>query len=230
MNEFYKYYIAIHFEDKNALGNIPPIGWWNTNYYIYEVEDHVISRLDLLKVRVVSMSQKVAYGWNFCTAQRDHIKVRESNLLVIEQIGGKEKLELYKPEYYKYYLTEDDIANGVAFGKIMLKEHLYRNYKNIWSYTKENYSDIYSEYFTYVYGTDDKELISQTENKFPKQIEDYKKYYKNLSVLVEDMAILENTIDSIGSIEDVHKALYEIAIRIDSFPQTILENREIKNV
>lgn len=225
MSEYYKYYIALHFEDKSAVGNIQPIGWWNNSYYVYEIEDHVISRLDFLKSRVVSMSKEVAYGWNFALAQRDHIKVRESNTLVIEQLGGKEKLELYKPEYYKYYLTETDIANGIAFAKLMLKEELNRAYKNIWKYTNQVHSDIYNEYFSYVYGTDNKEFILSTETKFSKQTNNYKQYYKNLEILVEDMSSLENKIDSIGSIPDVHRVLYEITIHINSFPEIIFRNK-----
>ena len=229
MKEYYKYYIAVHFEDRLHLGNMPAVGWWR-NYTIYEVEDHVISRLDLIKVRVVSMPKKIAYGWAFCEAQRDFIRVDANNTPLIEQIGGLKNLEPHKQGKYTYYLTDEDKANGIAFAKIILKEYLYRNYKNMWAYTKENYSDIYSEYFLYVYGTNDKTLISNVEKTFPKLTLEYKKYYKQLGVLVEDMSKLEDMIDNIESISDVHQTVHDVIVRIDSFPEIIRRDEKIKNV
>jgi hypothetical protein len=229
MKEYYKYYVAVHLEDKSYLGNMTQIGWWN-NFTIYEIEDHAISRLDLLRVRTVNLPKKIAYGWKFCDVQRDYIRVDANNTPFIEQIGGVDKLEPHKAGKYTYYLTEEDKEVGVAFGKIMLKELLHRSYRNMWLYTKNNFSDMYLEYFSYVYQTDDKNFISTTENNFSKLTEDYKQYYKKLGILVENMSKLESMIENISTIPEFHAAFYQITVDLNSFPEKIRTNETIKNV
>lgn len=146
------YYIAVHFEDKVYMGSLKEIGSWY-DYYVYEVEDHVLSRIDLVRTRPVMLPSKdVAMGWLFATAQTDAIKINHGTFIAdyLAEIGS-DRIVPHTKERIKYTLNEKDVLNGIKFAKLILHEKVDRAYENMWIYTKpQPFSRLLSDYVMHV--------------------------------------------------------------------------------
>ncbi len=144
--------MAVYLEDKACLGSLKEIGFWE-NYFIYEIEDHVLSRIDLLRVRPVMFPSKhVAMGWLFATAQTDAVKVHPGTYVSDYLIEiGNDRIVPHTKGRIKYTLNEQDVQNGAEFAKLVLHEKVDRDYENLWIYTKpQPFSRLLSDYVTYV--------------------------------------------------------------------------------
>lgn len=127
-------FIAVHHEDKSAIGNWPEYGEW-MNWYLYDLPNDLVPRLNLLGIQtVVFEDSAVAAAWKFALIKRDHIKVHpDFGGVVIEQLGADNpRIMPYKPNKAKYMLTEADFANGVKFAKEIIKAIAYRGYQQMW--------------------------------------------------------------------------------------------------
>jgi hypothetical protein len=223
------YYIAVHLEDKNYLGNLQEIGYWE-NFFIYEVEDHLISRLNLLNIRVVNLSKEVAYGYKFANPQTERISLTNSGYMY-EQLKDRDlEPNPRKPGKYKYYLTEEDFRVGILFAKEILREKVYREYKNLWTYTKDNYSEFYKEYLNNVYKTYNDEDVKSVEKKYPTIVSMHKEYQSKLEEFVRYMYEAEQVVESIKTSADVHGALLYLYNAINSLQETLSNDRETRYV
>lgn len=220
------FYIAVYLDDKQHIGNIKEIGFWH-NYFVYEIEDTLASRLEFLKIRCIPMPKEVAHGWKFTDLHRPFIVIRDQALSMYG--FSKEETEFHNVGKRRYVMTEEDKKNGVSFAKLVLKEEIYRKSKNLWEYTKNNYSDIYQEYFSYVYGTDDKNFITAVENKYPKAVRGYKNKFLDMEFLVEKMYKAEEVVDSIKDCADVRAATGFLYDLFNSLAETIEKDKKTKN-
>ena len=133
-------YFAIYFEDKNPIGKYPEYGFW-FNYFVYEMPEYLVPKLNLQNIRIVSLTEEVASAWKFAGIVGDSIKVRD-NTLPDKQIP-KELREAYKPGKDKYYLTEKDFENATKFMKAIMMDMAHRGFEQAWNLTKPAWSKLY---------------------------------------------------------------------------------------
>lgn len=218
------YYLAVHFEDKQYMGNLKEIGFWES-YFVYEIEDHVLSRVDLIRVRpVIFPSYEVAMGWLFASTQTPTVKVMEHGGIseYVRSLDGE--WVPYTKGRIKYTMTEKDIANGVAFAKIVLHEKVDRDFENMWKYIKpQPYSPLLAEYITQlrISGKADKSLAHLTQSH-----DTYDAQLQNISMALYDTHVM---IDRMETIPDVFAVLLYHFKQINDLPTT-LKDKETDNV
>lgn len=218
------YYLAVHFEDKSYLGNLTQVGFWE-HYYIYEIEDHVLSRVDLLRTRpVVFPSKEVAMGWLFATAQRDSIKIPDRGGVAdyVKTLAGN--YMPYTKERIKYELTEDDVQAGITFAKLILHEKVDRDFENMWKYVKpQPYSPLLAEYITHV------RLAADVDPALSHLIASHDKYNVALKTVADALYDTHVMIEQMADIPDVHAVLLHHFNQINDLPKT-LTDKETDNV
>ena len=218
------YYVAVHFEDKQYMGNLKEIGFWE-NYYVYEIEDHVISRVDLTRMRIVTLpSKEVAMGWLFASAQTDAVKVSDRGGLsdYVRSLDGS--YIPYTKERIKYTITEKDTQNGVAFAKAILHEKADRDFENMWSYIKpQPYSPILAEYAARnkTLKSDDP-IVAHVSNA-------HAQYETEFSKLANELYDTHVMIEQMSDVQDVFAVLLYHFKQINDLP-TELKDKETDNV
>jgi len=218
------YYVAVHFEDKQYMGNLKEIGFWE-NYFVYEIEDHVLSRVDLTRVRLVTFpSIDVAMGWLFASAQTSVVKVSDRGGIsdYVRSLGGS--YIPYTKERIKYTMTDADIENGVAFAKAVLHEKADRDFENMWSYIKpQPYSSILAQYAVQHKDVESDDAIVRHVATAHAQ------YDAEFSVLANVLYDTHVMIEQMSSILDVHAVLLHHFKQINDLP-TELKDKETNNV
>lgn len=201
MQTFPKVYVAVYLEDKHEMGALTELGNWH-NYYVYEVEDHLASRLEFLKTYCIPLPNKeVANAWKFADLARDFLVIRDEALSFYNI--SKEQTQFHNIGKRRYVMTEEDKKNGLTFAKLILKGELYRKFKNLFEFTKDSNSEIYDSFMSYVYGTDDKKFIEKVEKSYPKIVSNYKQKQKYLEILISEMSKAEDLIDSAKNCIDI---------------------------
>lgn len=222
------YYIAVHFEDKRSVGNIPDIGQWE-NYYVYELDADTISRLDFTNALTARFPSKdVAYAWKFAGDIRDFIRVGEYGI-TSEQVG-KHNLHFHKPGKFTYYITDEDRQNGIEFAKIVLKAKINRDFANIAKYTQEHDSQVSNAYVTMVYAMKDAELVADLENRMPTLVKNYRRHVAYMQKIATELHNLECMVDSIKTPLDVRGVQDHLRVTLIELPKTIVKDRKISNV
>lgn len=221
------YYLAVHFEDKSLLGNLKEIGFWE-NYYVYEIEDHVISRIDLLKIRPVMFpSKSIAMGWLFATAQTDAVKVHPGTHVgdYVTEIGS-DRVVPHTKGRIKYTLNEQDVLNGAKFAKLVLHEKVDRDYENMWIYTRpQPFSRLLSEYAMYVRSAD-----APFDPAFQWIFNMHDSAYARIKMLVDALYDTHVMIEQIDGPPAAHAVLLHHFNQINNLPQLLLQDRETDNV
>lgn len=223
------YYIGVHLEDRSCIGNHKEIGFWQ-NYFVYEIEDHVISRLDLAQRRVVVFPSKdVAMGWLFANPNRDAITVRPANNEYVLDYLGRENLVPKTLEKYKYFITPTDADNGLLFAKLVLREKVNRDYETMWSYIKSyGHSPLLSEYlFRARLAGGGSSFLSDLD---PALLALDDEYFHCLKVLGKELLDEHRKIDALSCANDVNKYLAYMHDRINDLPKAIISDRRTNNV
>lgn len=209
------YYLAVHFEEKSCFGNLPEIGFWE-NYYVYEIEDHVLSRLDLLKSRpVIFPSKEVAMGWLFATAQTDSIKItdRGGTSEYLKTLSGK--WIPYTKDRIKYEITNADISAGILFAKLVLHEKVDRDFANMWKYVKpQPHSDFIASYANST-------RVADSDPALAHLIASYKEHDAVLKKIVDAICDSHVMVEQMSDIPDVHAALLFHFKQINELPATL---------
>lgn len=197
MQQFPKFYVATYLEDKHVFGSIPEIGNWH-NYHVYEIEDHLAVRLELLKIHCVPLpSEDVARAWKFADPARQFLVMRDEAL---EFYGISEsKTEFYKPGKRKYTLTDEDKRNGLIFAKLVLRGELYRKCENIAAFCVRQSSRLYAEYAA------NRELSGEKPNEYPNLARSHDNRNVALQPLLSYMEQAEEAINSIANSDDVRR-------------------------
>jgi len=224
MQVFPKVYVAVYLEDKHALGLLPEIGQWH-NYYVYEIEDHLAVRLELLKVDCVHIPNKeIAHAWKFTDPARDFLVIRNEALDFYNL--DNEQTSFHKIGKRKYVLTEADKRNGLALAKAILRGELHRKCRNVLSFTSHPSSTLYSEFMDYVYCSGDTTLISKTEKEYPNIVSSYRKRQEDLRSLLTHMENAEGMIDSMQNSTDVRRVTETLFEMYSSLPTRLLNDRK----
>jgi len=220
------YYMAVHFEDKAYMGSLKEIGFWE-HYYVYEIEDHVLSRVDLLRVRPVMFPSKhVAMGWLFATAQTDAVKVHPDTYASehLAEIDSTRMVPHTKGRV-KYTLNEQDVQNGAEFAKLVLHEKVDRDYENMWIYTKpQSFSRLLSDYVTYVKASG---LPADPQLQRLYDAQDYQ--YAAMKKVVDALYDTHVMIEQIDGSPAANAVLLHHFNQINNLP-TILRDAETNNV
>lgn len=223
MQVFPKIYVAVYIDDKHEMGALKELGNWH-NYYIYEVEDQVASRLEFLKTHCIPLPNKdIANAWKFADAAREFLVIRDEALSFYDIT--KEQTQFHNIGKRKYIMTEEDKRNGLVFAKLILKGELYRKFKNIFEYTKDNNSEIYDSFVSYVYGTDDKTFIDRIEKSYPKVVSNYKQKQKYLEILISEMSKAEDLIDSAKNCIDIRATAGTLAELYSNIATKMIEDK-----
>ncbi len=220
------YYMAVHFEDKTHMGSLKEIGFWE-HYYVYEIEDHVLSRVDLLRVRPVMFPSKhVAMGWLFATAQTDAIKVHPGTDAgdYLTEIGN-DRVVPYTKGRIKYTLNEQDVQNGAEFAKLVLHEKVDRDYENMWIYTKpQPFSPLLSDYVTHI-----RAAGLPVEPELQRLFDAQDSHYTSMKKIVDAVYDTHVMIEQIDSSAAAHAVLLHHFNQINNLP-TILRDAETNDV
>lgn len=201
-------YFALHLDDKHVMGNIPDIGQWQ-NFYVYDVDDQILFRLNLANVQPVFLpSKEVAMGWKFAAEIRDYMRVGEGGVMANQL--GEENLHPHKPGKFTYYLNDTDRSLGVEFARIILRTKLYREYGVVLTSLQSKYSKIYNYYITHVLNNCDDDEIQRIQSRMPGLLERHKEYNNKLKILANEVYDIDLMIEDAKSPHDVAKVLSHI--------------------
>ena len=218
------YYMAVHFEDKTYMGNLREIGSWY-DYYVYEIEDHVLSRVDLVRTRPVMLPSKdIAMGWLFATAQTDAIKINHGTFVAdyLAEIGS-DRIVPHTKERIKYTLSEQDVLNGIKFAKLILHEKVDRAYENMWLYTKpQSFSRLLSDYMMYTRATG-----LPVDTKLQRLFDVQDSHYATMKSVTDSLHATHSMIEQIDGSPATHAVLLHHFNEINSLP-VLLRDEENK--
>jgi xylose isomerase len=200
------------------MGNLTEIGFWE-NYFVYEVEDHVMSRLDLVRTRPVMLPSKdVAMGWLFALAQTDSVKVSNRGGICEYVQGLSGGYIPYTKERIKYTITEKDIENGVNFAKLVLHEKVDRDFENMWLYMKpQPHSPLLAQYARdYAESTDPlREYISKR----------HAQHDAKFAILANALFDTHVMIDQMAERTDVHALIVHHFNQVNDLPKMLKDTK-----
>lgn len=207
------FYLGVHFEDKQYMGNLTEIGYWE-NYFIYEVEEHVLVRWDFQRIRpVVFPSKEVAMGYLFAHETRPYLRVGAFGHGI--KYLGQENCEPYKNDKFTYYLKEQDIENGLKFAKLILREKVSRDYDNLWRCLQPRTSShVLDEY------------VNSSVDVPDSLTQEYAERDTALYVIANILHQEHQMIDALSTTKDVQAYLAHHYVEINAAPQRILDGRK----
>jgi DNA-directed RNA polymerase beta' subunit len=188
-------YIAIHLNDRHRLGNYPEIGFW-MNYFVYEIPNHLLPRLDLDGVSCIKMKKDVAMSWKFANSERDHIKVMKGeDSVALKQLGyDNPNLEEHNEYKYKYFLTEEDYKNTTTFVKLVAAEELRKGFNRIWELEKPRVPEIYLELDRFDLLTDKE--ISDRLLEYKKNLLSYYEMYRSVETYISNASSIREAVSA----------------------------------
>lgn len=189
-------YIVVHLDNKARMGGYPYVGYW-MNYFVYEIPNHTVPRMDIQDMSCIKMPYEIAMCWKFANSVKDHIKVMKGeDSLMLEQLGeDNPNLEEHNEYKYKYFLTQEDYENTTKFIQMIAMEELRRGYNIIWELEKPRVPDIYVELYKM------NKFVSQNISDRMLQYEDklyrYAKEYEEVEKIVMGSSTIAEAFDAL---------------------------------
>lgn len=207
-------FIAVHLDDRHRLANYPNSGFW-ANYFIYDIPEDLLPRLNLVSIPLLKMSEDIAMCWKFAGAKTDTVKVRKGpDSLSLKQLGEDNPgLLEHNDLKYKYVLTEQDVLNTVAFMKAIIKQELHRAYDQRWEVERPRVSKLFLDLAKTDSHLLQNDYISQSIALYNNKLED----------MCARIATLEKKIDACKTIAECDSAFLEVALDINPTNYPIIE-------